>query len=101
MLNHRNKLIVLALFMAILAGFDALIPLMQRYNRHFVVARTTGVLSYSLLPMSVVVAQAIIVKAMISYAGYIETGSVISGKTGLSICRNCPFHITIQHLSDG
>jgi len=73
---YRNKLIVLALFMAILAGFDALIPLMQRYAiDNFVVARTTaGTVIFFITYVLVVVVQAIIVKAMISYAGYIETG---------------------------
>lgn len=73
---YKNKLIMLTVFMAMLAGFDAVIPLMQRYAiDNFIVMHTTsGTIMFFAAYASVVILQAIIVKVMISYAGYIETG---------------------------
>ena len=41
---YRNKLIMLSVFMAMLAGIDAVIPLMQRYaiDNFIVVHNTSG-----------------------------------------------------------
>lgn len=73
---YKKKLIELSIFMAIIAGFDAIIPLMQRYaiDNFIVVRSTSGTILFFVVYALVVVIQAIIVKVMISYAGYIETG---------------------------
>lgn len=73
---YRNKLIMLSVFMAMLAGIDAVIPLMQRYaiDNFIVVHNTSGTVLFFVIYALVVVIQAIIIKVMISYAGYIETG---------------------------
>lgn len=73
---YTRELVLLSIFMAMLAGFDAVIPLMQRYAiDNFIVARSTsGTWMFFAVYVLVVVLQSIIVKVMISYAGYVETG---------------------------
>lgn len=73
---YKKKLIELSIFMAVIAGFDALIPLMQRYAiDNFIVKRSTsGTVWFFIVYALIVIFQAIIIKVMISFAGYIETG---------------------------
>ncbi len=73
---YKNKLIVLSLFMAMLAGFDAVIPLMQRYaiDNFIVMGSTTGTTIFFIGYAVIIVIQTLIIKAMISYAGHVETG---------------------------
>lgn len=73
---YTRELILLSIFMAMLAGFDAIIPLMQRYaiDNFIVVHSTSGTVVFFIVYILVVVIQSIIIKVMISYAGYVETG---------------------------
>lgn len=73
---YKSKLILLGVFMAILAGGDAVIPLMQKYaiDNFIVVHSTSGTILFFIAYALVVIIQSVIVKLMISYAGYVETG---------------------------
>ena len=72
---YKNKLIVLSLFMAMLAGFDAVIPLMQRYaiDNFIVMGSTTGTTIFFIGYAVIILIQTLLIKAMISYAGHVET----------------------------
>lgn len=73
---YKQRLLVLSLFMAIIAGFDAVIPLMQRYaiDNFIIMKSTAGTAVFFITYALIIVIQMIIVKAMISYAGHVETG---------------------------
>ncbi|AGC68025.1 ABC transporter ATP-binding protein [Thermoclostridium stercorarium subsp. stercorarium DSM 8532] len=73
---YTKELILLSFFMAMLAAFDAIIPLMQRYaiDNFIVVHSTSGAAVFFAVYVLVVVLQTIIIKVMISCAGYVETG---------------------------
>jgi len=73
---YKKRLIVLSVYMAILAVFDALIPLMQRHaiDNYIVVKNTRGLLAFFIVYSLIMVIQAIVVKLMISSAGVVETG---------------------------
>ena len=59
--------------MAIIAGFDAVIPLMQRYAiDNFIIMKSTAQRSLLYYISLIIVIQMIIVKAMISYAGHVK-----------------------------
>ena len=73
---YKGKLVALSLYMAIVAGFDAAIPLMQKYAiDNFIITKTgAGTTLFFVLYALIVVFQALVVKAMISTAGIVETG---------------------------
>ncbi|NLM27571.1 MAG: ABC transporter ATP-binding protein [Clostridiaceae bacterium] len=73
---YKNRLIILSIYMAILAVFDALIPLMQRHaiDNYIVVKNTRGLLAFFIVYSLIMIIQAIVVKLMISSAGVVETG---------------------------
>lgn len=73
---YKKNLLLLTFYMAVLAGFDAFFPLMQRYAiDNFIIMRSTaGTLLFFIVYGLVVVIQAVIVKLMISSAGLVETG---------------------------
>lgn len=73
---YRARLLVLSLFMAIIAGVDAAIPLMQRYAiDHFIMQHNTeGTILFYTIYSLVIILQTIVIKLMISSAGIVETG---------------------------
>ena len=73
---YKNRLIILSIYMAILAVFDALIPLMQRHaiDNYIVVKNTRGLLAFFIVYSLIMIIQGIVVKLMISSAGVVETG---------------------------
>jgi ATP-binding cassette subfamily B protein len=73
---YRKQLIILILQMAVLAGFDAIIPLMQKYaiDNFIIMQSTSGTVWFFVFYLLIVVLQAIVVKKMIDYAGIVETG---------------------------
>lgn len=73
---YRGRLAFLSLIMGILAGFDALLPLLQGYAiDNFIMVRTTsGTVGFFIVYASIVIVQAIVVKYMINSAGIVETG---------------------------
>lgn len=75
---YRGRLVVLSLFMAIIAGVDAAIPLMQRYAiDHFIMQHNTqGTILFYTIYSLVVILQMIVIKLMITSAGIVETGII-------------------------
>jgi len=73
---YKNRLIVLSIYMAILAVFDAVIPLMQRYaiDNYIITKNTRGLLAFFIIYTLIMIIQAVVVKLMISSAGVVETG---------------------------
>ncbi|HEY8500455.1 MAG TPA: ABC transporter ATP-binding protein [Clostridia bacterium] len=73
---YKNRLILLSIYMAILAVFDAVIPLMQRYaiDNYIIVKSTSGTAAFFIVYSLITIIQAIVVKFMISSAGVVETG---------------------------
>ena len=73
---YRGRLVVLSLFMATLAGGDALIPILQKYAiDNFIMKHDTqGTVLFYIIYSLVVVVQMIVVKRMITSAGIVETG---------------------------
>jgi ATP-binding cassette subfamily B protein len=73
---YKNRLIGLGIYMAILAVFDAVIPLMQRYavDNYIIVKSTRGTAAFFIVYSLITIIQAIVVKLMISSAGVVETG---------------------------
>jgi ATP-binding cassette subfamily B protein len=73
---YTGRLVVLTLFMAALAGADALIPLMQRYaiDNFIIKQNIEGTILFYVLYSLVIIIQMIVVKLMITSAGIVETG---------------------------
>lgn len=73
---YRGRLIVLSLFMAALAGGDAVIPLLQRYaiDNFIMEHNVQGTVMFYVIYSLVIVVQMIVVKLMITSAGIVETG---------------------------
>ncbi|MBP7175455.1 MAG: ABC transporter ATP-binding protein [Thermoclostridium sp.] len=73
---YTGRLIILSLFMACLAGADAVLPLMQRYAiDNFIIQRNVqGTVVFIVIYSLVIVVQMIVVKLMITSAGIVETG---------------------------
>ena len=73
---YRGRLVVLSLFMATLAGGDALIPILQKYAIDYFIMKhdTQGTVLFYIIYSLVVVVQMIVVKRMITSAGIVETG---------------------------
>ena len=73
---YKGKLAFLSLLMGMLAGFDALTPLLQGYAiDNFIMLRTTnGTFAFFAVYALMIVVQTIIVKKMIYSAGIVETG---------------------------
>jgi ATP-binding cassette subfamily B protein len=73
---YKNRLIVLSIYMSILAVFDAVIPLMQRYaiDNYIIVKSTRGTAPFYIVYSLITIIQAVVVKLMISSAGVVETG---------------------------
>lgn len=73
---YRGRLIGLSLFMATLAGGDAVLPLMQSYaiDNFIMKHNTAGTVIFCILYSLVIVLQAIVVKLMINWAAVVETG---------------------------
>jgi len=73
---YRGRLIVLSLFMAALAGGDAVIPLLQRYaiDNFIMKHNVQGTVMFYVVYSLVIIVQMIVVKLMITSAGVVETG---------------------------
>lgn len=73
---YRGRLIVLSLFMAALAGGDAVIPLLQRYaiDNFIMEHNVQGTVMFYVVYSLVIIVQMIVVKLMITSAGVVETG---------------------------
>lgn len=73
---YRGRLIVLSLFMAALAGGDAVIPLLQRYaiDNFIMKHNVQGTVVFYVVYSLVIIVQMIVVKLMITSAGVVETG---------------------------
>ncbi len=73
---YKKRLIGLSIYMAMLAGFDAAIPLMQRYaiDNYIIVHNTQGTVSFFVIYTVITIVQTIVIKLMISSAGIVETG---------------------------
>lgn len=73
---YRKRLIILSLFMAALAGCDAVIPLLQSYAiDNFIIKQSIeGTILFYVLYSLLIVIQMVVVKKMIYSAGVVETG---------------------------
>ncbi len=73
---YKSRLMILGLYMATLAGFDAAIPLLHRYaiDNFIIVKSTRGTILFFVVYGVMMIIQAVVIKKMISQAGIVETG---------------------------
>lgn len=73
---YKGRLIILSLIMGVLAGFDALMPILQGYAiDNFIILKTTqGTIQFFAIYLLMIIVQAFIIQHMIHSAGIVETG---------------------------